>query len=45
VWLGETGATDFPAALHLPATESDAAAAVERVYEFLHDRGVLFRPW
>jgi bifunctional enzyme CysN/CysC len=44
VWLGETGATDFPAALHLPDTE-DAAAAVERVYEFLRDRGVLFRPW
>jgi bifunctional enzyme CysN/CysC len=44
VWLGEAGETDFPADLHLPAAQ-DEANAVDRVYGFLRDRGILFRSW
>jgi len=44
IWLGETGESDSPADLHLPAAP-DEAAAVERVHAFLRDRGILFQTW
>jgi bifunctional enzyme CysN/CysC len=44
IWLGAPGESDFPADLYV-ADEEDEPAAVERLYAFLGDRGVLFRPW
>jgi bifunctional enzyme CysN/CysC len=44
VWIGEAGESDFPADLRVPAGE-DEGASVERIYGFLRDRGILFRPW
>jgi bifunctional enzyme CysN/CysC len=44
VWIGDSAGSDFAPDLQLVADE-DEHAAVERVYEFLRDRGILFRPW
>jgi bifunctional enzyme CysN/CysC len=44
IWIGDSEGSDFSADLRVMAGE-DEHAAVERVYEFLRDRGVLFRPW
>ena len=44
IWMGEVGESDFPSDLQLVDAMSEEDA-VDRVYAFLRDRGVLFRAW
>jgi bifunctional enzyme CysN/CysC len=41
VWMGDPGATDFQADVHVPVDED----RVGQVYAYLRERGIVFRPW
>ena len=43
VWIGSTGATDFPPDLHVVEQESEEQA-VERIAGLLRDRRIIFQP-